>query len=203
MSEGAANVPGMDLEEEITPFIHTRVAIGEESFAEIVAGTIDHLDATGDPAVVKATARRIAEAEFAQHLAMQAGWDPITDSDRLTLAFTALDAAGIVARESFTCCQTCGHSEIGGEAPPGARGYTFYHQQDAEGAAAGGALFLAYGSFGAARDTDTGAEISAALTRQGLTVDWDGDVGRRIRVPMSWQRRRVGELAQVPPAGRQ
>lgn len=192
----------MDLEEELTPFIRTMVAIGEQSCAEIVAGTIDYLEVADDPVSVEAVAWRIAAAEFTQHLVAQADWDSITDSDRLTLAFTALDVDGIVAREIFTCCQSCGHSEIGGEAPPGARGYAFYHQQDAERAAAGGALFLAYGSFGAAEDAQTGAEISASLTRQGLTVDWDGDVAKRIRVPMRWQRRRVGELARIPPRGR-
>ncbi|GAA3642822.1 hypothetical protein GCM10022267_31820 [Lentzea roselyniae] len=38
-----------------------------------------------------------------------------TDPERLTRAFAALREAGITARENFTCCRSCGESEIGGE----------------------------------------------------------------------------------------
>ena len=192
----------MELEDEITPFVRTRVALGEQPCAAIIEETVDYLVDEADPAAVAAVAWRVAEEAFAAHLAAQATWDDITDSDRLTLGFTALDAAGIVARENFTCCQNCGHSEIGSEAAPGARGYVFYHQQDAERAADGEVLYLAYGGFGATGDARVGAEVAEALTRQGLMVDWSGDVTKRIRVPRRWQRRRTGDLAEVPPPGR-
>jgi hypothetical protein len=191
----------MELEEEITPFVRTRVALGKQPCATIVEEAVDHLLGLAEADAVEAAAWRVAEAEFAAHVAAQRTWDVITDNDRLTLAFSALDAAGIVARESFTCCQTCGNSEIGGEAAPGARGYVFYHQQDAEGAVEGGLLHLAYGSFCATEDARVGAEIAQALTRQGLTVQWNGDVAERIRVPIRWQRRRTGDLAEVPLPG--
>jgi hypothetical protein len=189
----------MELEDEITPFVRTRVALAEQQCAEIVEEAVDYLVDEADPATVAEVAWRIAEAEFAAHLEAQQTWDSITDSDRLTLAFTALDIAGIVAREIFTCCQHCGHAEICGEAGPDARGYVFYHRQDAEGAADGGALHLAHGPFGETDELQVATEIVEALTRQGLTADWNGNLAHRIRVPMRWQRRRIGDLAEVPP----
>jgi hypothetical protein len=189
----------MELEDEITPFVRTRVALAEQPCAAIVEETVDFLLDEADPATVTELAWRIAESEFAAHLAAQQTWDSITDSDRLTLAFTALDMAGIVAREIFTCCQHCGHAEICGEAGPDARGYVFYHRQDAEGATEGDALHLAYGPFGETGEIQLATEIVEAVARQGLTADWHGDPSQRIRIPMRWQRRRVGDLAEVPP----
>jgi hypothetical protein len=191
----------MELEDEITPFVRTRVALAEQPCAAIVEETVDFLLDEADPATVTELAWRIAESEFAAHLAAQQTWDSITDSDRLTLAFTALDMAGIVAREIFTCCQHCGHAEICGEAGPDARGYVFYHRQDAESAADGGALHLAYGPFAETGEVQVITEIIEALTRQGLPAEWNGDLYQRIRVPLRWQRRRVGDLAEVPPPG--
>jgi hypothetical protein len=191
----------MELEDEITPFVRTRVALAELPCAAIIEETVDYLLDEADPATVAEVAWRIAETEFAAHLAAQRTWDDITDSDRLTLAFTALDLTGVVARENFTCCQHCGHTEICGQASPGARGYVFYHRQDAEGAAGGGALHLAYGPFGETGELRLAGEIVEVLHRQGLRAEWSGDPGQRIRVPMRWQRRRIGDLAEVPPPG--
>ena len=84
-----------------------------------------------------------------------------TDHDRLDDAFFTLDEAGIVARQDFTCCASCGHHEIWEEigAEP-ARGYVFFHWQDTETAARGDGLYLAYGS------TSEGDEASVAVGRE-------------------------------------
>lgn len=68
-------------------------------------------------------------------------------------AFDQLEAAGIVARMDFTCCQTCGHAEIGLEKEGGdPRGYTFFHHQDTQ-RICGGSVMLAFGAFpGATRN---------------------------------------------------
>jgi hypothetical protein len=173
------------------------VACGRFSCVQIVEDTVDYLHGYAAPGDLRALAWRLIGPRFAEHLAAQVGWPQRTDSDRLTDAFRALDAARIVAREDFACCQNCGTGEIGGEVLSDfpARGYVFYHYQDAERAVGGGELWLAWGRFEASPDAELGAEIVAALRAQGLTVDWDGEPGMRIRVPMVWARRRLGRLA--------
>jgi hypothetical protein len=177
------------------------VARGLLTCGMIVSGTAEHLHGQAELADLYALAWEIVPRELAAHLDAQAGWPERTDSDRLTDAFRALDLAGIVAREDFACCQSCGSTEIGDEVGDGqpVRGYVFYHGQDAVGAARGGDLWLAYGSFderiGAAR---IGDEIVAALRGAGLEVDWSGDENQRIVVRLRWRKRRYGRMAALP-----
>ncbi|MEU9824011.1 DUF6891 domain-containing protein [Micromonospora chersina] len=196
-----ADVPeGDDLLDQIRAFVRRQVALAELPAAAIVAETVEYLDDAAEENRVAELAWAAVAEELTAHLADQEAWPEVTDSDRLTAAFRALDAAGIVARESFTCCQNCGAEEIGAEARRGLkpRGYTFYHRQDAERGVEGSGLWLAYGSFEGASAAEIGAEVAAALRAAGLTVNWDGEVGRRIHVPLRWRRRRVGRLAAVP-----
>ncbi|MBF9133566.1 hypothetical protein I0C86_32205 [Plantactinospora sp. S1510] len=183
----------------VEEYVRWQVALGVAPYAAIVYDTVESFD-EDDEDDVELLACDVAATELAAHASTQAGWPEVTDNDRLTLAFRALDLAGIVARESFSCCQNCGVSEIDeevaeGEAP---RGYAFYHQQDAEHAAEGSVLHVAYGPFGQAPSAEIGAEVAAALREQGLPVHWDGDSATRIRVPLAWRRRRTGRLAAVP-----
>nr|WP_203834286.1 hypothetical protein [Actinoplanes humidus] len=167
----------------------------------IVSGTVEYLDDQGEAAELYALAWEIVPRELAAHLEAQAGWAARTDSDRLTDAFRVLDVAGIVAREDFACCGSCGHSEIGDEVGKGqrARGYVFYHGQDAERAARGGSLWLAYGAFGGeVGDAEVGGEIVAALRGEGLEVDWTDDADQRIHVRLRWAKRRHGRMAAFP-----
>ncbi|AVT39322.1 hypothetical protein [Plantactinospora sp. BB1] len=185
----------------IEEYVRRHVALGELPYDAMVAGAVEYLADEYDPARVDALAREVARAEFAAHAAAQADWPEVTDSDRLTLAFRALDAAGIVARENFTCCQNCGLAEMGAEVADGEtpRGYAFYHQQDAERGADGEAVYVAYGLFEQPPSAEIGAEVATALRDHDLPVDWAGDTGARIRVPLTWQRRRTGRLAAFPP----
>ncbi|MEV0729550.1 hypothetical protein [Polymorphospora sp. NPDC050346] len=177
------------------------MARGVMTCGMIVSGTVEYLHGEGEPADLYALAWEIVPRELAAHLGVQAEWPARTDSDRLTDAFRALDLAGIVAREDFACCQSCGNSEIGGEVGKGtpARGFVFYHGQDAERAAQGGTLWLAYGSFdkqiGAAQ---VGEEVVAALRGEDLEVDWNGDAAQRIHVRLRWAKRRYGRMAAFP-----
>jgi hypothetical protein len=186
-----------ELRAEADAYIGTAVARGRLTCTQVVEDTVEYLHGAAAPDDLRAVAWRLVGPRFAEHLATQAGWPERTDNDRLTDAFRALDAAGIVAREDFTCCRNCGTTEIGGEAVPEfpARGYVFYHRQDTERAAGGGDLWLAWGRIEAPPDADLGNEIVATLRAHGLSVDWDGDPDRRIRVAMSWARRRLGQLA--------
>ncbi|MGA4726348.1 DUF6891 domain-containing protein [Micromonospora taraxaci] len=188
------------LDEQIRDFVRRHVALAEAPAAAIVTEATEYLADEADPALVEARAWPIVSAEMSAHLAEQARWPEVTDNDRLTAAFRALSAAGLVARENFACCQNCGTAEIGDEVPRGrtARGYAFYHQQDAERGVEGSGVHIAYGLFEQPPTADIGEEVAAALRAKGLTVRWDGNPGARIMVPLTWRRRRVGRLAALP-----
>ncbi|MFG1868676.1 DUF6891 domain-containing protein [Micromonospora arborensis] len=190
--------PGLD--EQITDFVRRQVALANLPAAAIVAATMEYLGGEANPADIEARAWPVVTTELGAHLAAQARWPEVTDNDRLTAAFRTLSAGGLVARENFSCCQNCGTTEIGAEVPRGrsARGYAFYHQQDAEHAVDGSGVHVAYGLFGEPPTADIGAEVAAALRAEGLPVHWDGKPGTRIRVSLTWQRRRVGRLAALP-----
>ncbi|MFF5263096.1 DUF6891 domain-containing protein [Actinomadura viridis] len=144
-----------------------------------------------DPDAIERTVERLR----AERLEEQRDWPEVTDNDRLERAFIRLWRSGIVAEENFTCCQTCGVSEIGGEVPEGTTmdGYAFFHQQDTEAAVDGGTLLLAYGTFtdepDPARATEIGERVVAALDAEGLRTEWDGSHKQRIEVTLNWQRR--------------
>jgi hypothetical protein len=100
-----------------------------------------------------------------------------------------------LARENFTCCRSCGESEIGGEGAPDARGFVYFHTQCTDSAAAGNGLTLLYGGFDGSSETTAaiGHEVVAALEAVGLHAEWDHDPGRAITVtPLDWRRRLVG-----------
>ncbi|MFI1660073.1 DUF6891 domain-containing protein [Streptomyces sp. NPDC020472] len=154
-----------------------------------------------DPAVHPVTreqAEALVDRLWLERVEETAGWEGTTDPERVTAAFAELDAAGIVAREHFTCCRTCGTTEIGAEdGADRARGFVFFHTQCTEGAADGGPLYLLYGRFEDAAETTTaaavGEEVAGALRRQGLSVRWDGDPGQAILVTdLDWRRRLTG-----------
>lgn len=122
----------------------------------------------------------------------EAAWKGLTDCDRLDAAFAELEAAGIVCRQNWTCCQTCGLAEIGEEIEPGSRGYVFYHQQDTERVLEDGSLFLAYGACSdvKAEQLEVANEIARIIRENGLTVEWDGSLEKRIMVKAEWKKRR-------------
>jgi hypothetical protein len=116
----------------------------------------------------------------------------------LDAAFAELENNGIVARQNFTCCQTCGHIEIGEEFDTiedqgtRIRGYTFYHNQDTDGAVEGHGLYLAYGAIddGEPAAITIGEEIAKTIRMHGLAVEWDGSTRTRFLVTLDWKRRR-------------
>ncbi|MFC5834096.1 DUF6891 domain-containing protein [Nonomuraea insulae] len=205
--------------EQITDEVRVAVAVGRRDFEQIVRGVIETWnDEIEDPEVLEETVREVAVQEFARHLAAQADWPPITDCDRLSLTMADLAMAGILPREHYTCCLSCGLGEMGRELKglSWARGYVFYHEQDAELAVDGGGVYLAFGpndlegvegvegvrgGWGGRdgeRDEGIGIEIVGVLRRRGLDVEWMGDTRQRIRVRVNWQRRRFGWLAEYP-----
>ena len=172
-------------------------------------------DPDGYPGLSAVDARAVLGEVWDRLAGAQSGWRE-GDYEPLRQAFGELESDGVVARMNFTCCQTCGHAEIGDERSDGSWGYTFFHEQDAEQLQPGGSdLFLAFGAFGPvptldpalverAHDGDDAARqeaitqseltvarrVVSALERHGLRVDWDGTNAKRIRVEsLDWRKR--------------
>ena len=164
---------------------------------EVLEGAIELV--SDEVTVDETRARAMLAEERAALRAEMATWPATTDCDRLDAAFAELEAAGIVARENFTCCNSCGESEIGDEMEEAeaeglaVRGYTFFHAQDTDRAATGeGPLMLKYGPspFDEKKIVPIGREIQAAVERHGLRTEWDGTADQCIKVHLTWQRRR-------------
>lgn len=126
-------------------------------------------------------------------------WKDRTDCDRLNAAFAELDGAGIAARQDLLCCQSCGVAAMPDEfaqmqtAGATPRGYVFYHAQDTERGVDGGSLYMSFGHVTFEEDERGVAiaqEVVDTLRRHGLQPTWDGTFGQRIRLPLTWRRRR-------------
>jgi hypothetical protein len=142
--------------------------------------------------------RHLAEA-LQEHAEAQGAWPKVTDCDRLDAAFDALESEGVLARQNFACCQSCGHGEMWDEVKSAAdagrqvRGYVFFHQQDTDRAVDGGGLYLAYGATEAGDEAEAavGEVIARCLRAQGLEVVWNGSSKQRVWIRLDWQRRRA------------
>ncbi|GAA0646601.1 hypothetical protein GCM10009535_25330 [Streptomyces thermocarboxydovorans] len=186
--------PPREALEVVEELVRQRLHCGYDTRAELVEIAEDHLVGSEWEPLTRAQARKLVDRLWLERVAEQRAWEGVTDPERLTRAFRALDADGITARENFSCCRGCGLSEIGAERP-GARGFVFFHQQGTESAAAGGGLSLYYGGFGGSADTTAavGREVAAALHAAGLSTTWDGSPDRAITVePLDWRKRLVG-----------
>jgi hypothetical protein len=176
---------------ELDERAQARVAEGFDSADEIAESLAEQFDENrADGVDIESWARRANDKAFEAHRRSQANWPAVTDCDRLDRAFSALKKERIIAQHNFTCCQSCGHSEIG-EFLEGADGYTFYHQQDTESAVEGYGISLAYGATqpGDAAGVAIGERIRCALQNAGLLVEWNGSIHERIHVPLDWKRR--------------
>ncbi|WP_371482018.1 hypothetical protein [Kitasatospora sp. NBC_00315] len=156
---------------------------------EIAEALVDYLDEQG---LTEGQAERIVAPLWEERLTEQVGWPEITDVDRLVEAFDQLESDGVVTAMDFTCCNSCGYAEIGGEADDESRGFVFFHEQDTERAAAGGGLTLRFGGFRHSEEetAEIGREIVAALAEAGLNAKWSGSPDEVITVaPLTWLHR--------------
>ena len=185
-----------DVRDESVAHVRTAVAAGYLAEKEIVEQATELFGEEADEKAVRGFVRESATAAFKAHGEAEKSWPAVTDYDRLRTAFRALERDAIVARENFTCCQTCGSDEIRGEVEKfkggPAKGYAFFHQQDTERAVTSGGLYLAYGATAdsEAAALDVARRIVKAFEDAGLAVEWDGSWNRRILVKLNWQRRR-------------
>lgn len=178
--------------------IRRDVASGFMDEDAILQSASDMFEDELDPAVTQREAPRLLREALAEHTAFERSWPPQTDCDRLDAAFAALEARGVISRQNFSCCGTCGSSEIWEEIEEArkdgrpARGYAFFHMQDTEAAVDGYGLYLNYGACedGEAAAVSVGRDIVAVLTAHGLQTDWNGSYAKRIGVSLDWKRRR-------------
>ncbi|MGZ0148385.1 DUF6891 domain-containing protein [Kribbella sp. WER1] len=165
--------------------------------AEVVEAATEYVE--DEELLTDRQVEQLVDELWRVRLAAQESWPARTDADNVAAAFAELDAAGIVARMNFTCCQTCGSTEIFDERPSDrpSVGYVFFHSQDGERLAEDGAqLFLAYGAFDAPepqwndRVTAVGRQVTDVLRAHALPVTWNGSSQQRIQVgPLDWRRR--------------
>ena len=122
--------------------------------------------------------------------------DP-SDDVRVAAAFAELESVGVIARMNLGFDQGEGSDAARRIAKTvGARGFVYFHQQDANRLAYPDAtLYLGWDAVGTTReDYDAatirlGEEIRAALERQLLTVAWDGTLASRPGVlNVNWRK---------------
>ncbi len=170
---------------------------GYLSIPDAVESVVDVLSDEYEARDVRRVALEVKTELLAQLRREAASWPKVTDCDRLDAAFAALQASGIVARQNFTCCTSCGAAEIGAEIEAekkkglAVRGYTFFHMQDTEAAVAGRGVCLAYGAVEEGEQATLGIarEIVRALETQALEPTWDGTSYQKVCVELDWKRR--------------
>jgi hypothetical protein len=183
--------------------IRLHVATGYADEAEILQNARDCFEGEIEPSSLERESRRLLAEALAEHAEQQRTWPATTDCDRLDAAFAALEAQGIMSRQNYSCCQTCGTGEIYAEMKAAeqsgkpVQGYSFFHVQDTESAVEGGGVFLSYGGYAKGdQPTMTVADkIVSTLADHGLKTDWDGKLETRIFVEMDWKRRRPAAVA--------
>ncbi|TRV72408.1 hypothetical protein FKN01_30140 [Streptomyces sp. 130] len=184
-----------EVRQQLEPRVRELLRRGYGTVRTLTETAEDHLVKDGVRPVSRAQARELVERLWLERVGEQRGWADVTDPDRLEQAFARLDRGGITAREHFTCCRSCGMSEIGAAGREDARGFVFFHGQGTESAAAGHGLALYYGGFDGSAETTAavGREVVAALGEAGLTVEWDGSPDRAIELTgLDWRKRLVG-----------
>jgi hypothetical protein len=187
-----------ELAQEIRAQVEERVrellCCGYDTRDELVEAAEEYLVDGDHRPVSRAQAWELVDRLWLERVAEQETWEGATEPERLTEAFEFLDARGVTAREDFTCCRTCGLTEIGAERED-ARGFVFFHHQGTESAARGHGLMLYYGGFDDSAETTAavGREVVAALAAVGLPTEWDGSPGTGILLtPLDWRKRLVG-----------
>jgi hypothetical protein len=196
-SAGIGNPTEQEQLDEFRVYISREIAAGYASPDEALKTAIDIMSDEMGTEILNSRGHEILLEELAAQLRKQEDWPKITDCDRLDDAFKALEEKGIVSRQNFSCCGTCGAGEIWDEMEAAqnvgnsVRGYTFFHMQDTESAVEGSGLYLNYGSTdeGEEAAVSVGRDIQRELEAHGLKTDWDGKLSMRIGVSLDWKRR--------------
>lgn len=192
--EAARELPE-EIRVRVEGVVRLMLVCGYEGRGALAEAAEQHLREGDARPVSPVQARELVDRMWVERVVEQEAWEGVTDPERVAAAFERLREAGIVARENFACCRSCGDAEIGAEAGEGDRGFVYFHSQCTEGAAQGGGLMLLYGAFdeGADAARDVGREVVRAVEGAGLSTEWDEDPGWGIAVtPLDWRKRLVG-----------
>ncbi|MCI4591048.1 hypothetical protein MOK15_13220 [Sphingobium sp. BYY-5] len=197
-TEPRKDIPSYDPIEALRDQVRRDVAGGFYDEDAILTNAHDQFDEELPRPTLRIEASAALRAALAEHRTAEQGWTEATDCDRLDAAFAALEEEGVIARQNFTCCGTCGASEIWDEveavqkAGEAADGYAFFHMQDTESAVEGHGLYLNYGACAEGEEAAIaiGHRVVEQLEAHGLTTDWDGSWGQRIAVSLDWKKRR-------------
>lgn len=190
--------------------IETCVETLEEA-AEVEAGGVDEDEnsiATDEGSRCLSAAAKLNLATdlvirlWDERLQEQNHWPADTDADKLERAFQALRRSKLFASMDYTCCSTCGHSEMLAEwqDDDNEEGYVFFHEQNMDSMIATGRLYLHFGSFSRSpqKKKSIGKKIVRALKRQGLTVKWSQHPNESIEVhPINWLKRLPADAEDV------
>ncbi|EEH06690.1 conserved hypothetical protein [Histoplasma capsulatum G186AR] len=187
-----------------TEIARWRVKSGFWPLGDLIASTVEVLeyDKNITSKEAKSLARQIVIPLWNQQLAAQQSWpqDERTIAEKFAAAFESLDKNHrIPARMNFTCCRTCGVSEIGMDRDEeDAVGYAFFHEQTTQCFVQypGATVMVYYGTFPGrgAECLDVANTVVRALEREGLSVKWSGDTAKAIEVDCDeWRKRLIEE----------
>jgi hypothetical protein len=148
--------------------------------------------------------RRLAPEVLDELQELEASWPVPTDCDRLDRAFSSLDRGGVLTRQNFYYVPIAAAEEMTHEIMAARRnrdihGYAYFHGGDTRRAMTDGRLRITWGPV-LPRKTPKGKreraswvvaeEIHAALRAQGLSPEWNREVGSPIELAITWMRRR-------------
>jgi hypothetical protein len=184
--------------EILKSYITEKVNEGFDSRDEIIELAVEYAFDDGPVPELRPLAERLTDAAILSCHEQQADWIGPTDCDKLDSAFALLESQGVVARQNFTCCNTCGFAEIGGEIrtprcgrPP--IGFAFYHSQDTDRARESGTIWVKFASGHPDHaDEAIGDAVINALTKSGLNASWNGDSNTAVQIAgIVWRKRRT------------
>ena len=183
----------------VTEIAWEAIAPGFQRKDDIIVSVAEMADDDDDLALTGTEATALVEELWQKRLVeLEEPSDRSSSDDvRVATAFAELESAGVLARMNLGFDQGEG-SDAARElsASAGARGFVYFHQQDANRLAYPNAtLFLGWDAVGTPRDEydattiRLGEEIRDAFERQGLTVEWDGTLARRPEVRhLTWRK---------------
>ena len=190
----------LDDKEELEEQTWAMILLGQNEIEEFTQYFEEEIEEAG---ISQDEANSYFETVVAARRVQQVALGGIPQS-ALTNAFAELETLGVVARESFTCCGTCGDNEIWHERDDSRawRGYVYYHVQDAEHIPQSRSTHIAYGGFVdqyftraqweefADEEKDShytrivtelmNNEVVPVLQKHGIDVSWSGALDKRI-----------------------
>jgi hypothetical protein len=136
--------------------------------------------------------------EFAAKRKAEKTWPEVTDCDHLDQAFKALEKQGVIALHMAGVTQSDGYEEVedayneAGGKESNYAGHCYYTEQDQQLALDGSGLCIGFGHLSGdnAKGVEVGQMVRTALEGEGLKVEWDGTIGKRLCIDaFRWQRR--------------